>query len=117
MRGWLGVEAGFPPLSVEAELACEMAEALGRTGARLKEWWGEALALKELLAGARERGEEPPPDLLRAYREAQREARRWRYYLIVQREAIGFRHHAEVERRYPLEALGEPGRGAAARGV
>ncbi|MDA0999826.1 MAG: hypothetical protein O2807_04815 [bacterium] len=95
---------GFEPLRVERDIAEEMASTLGRLGERferscrkvweLKEGFDQSVAAAERLGGE-----------LNA---ALDEAERLRYYLIVQREAMGMRDHREVAKTYPLPQL--PGR-------
>ena len=114
------------PLPIEKEIEKEKAAALGRTGhklrgylLRLKEikgmWAEEEEALRRL--EARPGGSHPAPrwallqregslgrlrSLSEAYQSALQKAATYQYYLIVQREAIGFRSHRDVHRLYPL---------------
>ena len=86
-------------LALEAELNKERASGVGRT-ARLLELQLERCAKLRLeyrnASPVRQGGIE------REYAEAQAEAKKWQWYLMVQREAIGAMHHEDVERYYPL---------------
>jgi hypothetical protein len=96
---------------VESEIRKERAEALGRAGERL------ALALRSLclmrdevyaLESGRARpadGADPAEAAVRRrieYSALRQAAQRYRYYLVVQREAVGFRKHGDVDRLYPI---------------
>ncbi len=105
--------------SVQAEIEKEKAEALGRAGERL-EGALRALRLVRDEVEALESGRATPADPVasgeaarrrRAEHAAQRrQARQFHYFLIVQREAMGFRRHGDVDRLYPLpDPLGGPG--------
>ena len=94
---------GFARL--EKEIAGEKAAALGRAGERLEEAIAEA---HRIAASVREaRDAESRRRLLRAYDEARGRARRARMALLIQREAVGLRHHAIVEQQFP-EPPSEP---------
>lgn len=85
-------------LALEAELDRERAGALGRTGRLLELALETCQALRTSLEAAtgRERRR-----LIAEYREARAEAEKWRWYLTIQREAMGLRRHDDVERLYP----------------
>lgn len=104
---------------VQAEIEKEKAEALGRVGGRLE---AAILALRLLRdeVESLQSGRATPADSLapgeavarrRAEYAALREqARQYRHFLIVQREAIGFRKHSDVDRLFPVPGpLGGPG--------
>jgi len=99
---------GFPQLKVERDIAEEMANTLGRIGRefarRREEAWRAFQALGACPAGAGERRAALERDLQAALDHAER----YRYFLIVQREAMGLRDHAEVARKFPLPEI--PGR-------
>ncbi|HEY3067605.1 MAG TPA: hypothetical protein VGL09_17565, partial [Methylomirabilota bacterium] len=63
----------------------------------------EALAeerqLAAAVAGARDTAD--AERLARDHAAARRRARQARFALIVQREALGLRHHADVDRQFP----------------
>ncbi len=96
---------------IEAEIRQEKAESLGRAGERLENTLGELRLLRErLLWIAEDRlhtvptGQAIPAEIREGLA---KHARLWgaaqdlRYQLIVQREALGFRRHEEVDRQYP----------------
>ncbi|HWP35774.1 MAG TPA: hypothetical protein VNM66_09270 [Thermodesulfobacteriota bacterium] len=87
-------------LPVELEILREKAASLGRVGERLEASLARLAELGRRFAAAREETERAW--LAERYREEWARAARLRYYLIVQREAIGFRRHADVDRVYPL---------------
>lgn len=84
----------------EAELNKERAGALGNTARRLEAALEQCGALREALA--------KPTDaslrelLLRDYRAAREASEKQRWNLCAQREAMGLRHHAEVELHDPV---------------
>ena len=104
----------------EAEIIQERAEVLGRAGERL------ALALNQLKAiesiidikmeslsdpGSKSRRAELIGDIngeIRHYNEAREYAKLRYYYLIVTREAMGFRRHKSVEEVYSIPPKKKP---------
>lgn len=103
--------AGEALARIRAEIEREKAEALGLAGARLAEAIKALRFLRdevEALEGARATPADlPDPDKAAARRRAEyaalrREAQRYHHYLIVQREAMGFRKHGDVDRLYPV---------------
>ncbi|MBM4328475.1 MAG: hypothetical protein FJ118_15090 [Deltaproteobacteria bacterium] len=97
----------------EADIVKEMAEALGSTGLRLEEILEKldrlAAQVKPLIA-MRRHGLRGPESLdsdtinesIREYNilvDKAEDARRW---LLIQREACGFRIHRDVDRYYPI---------------
>ena len=103
---------------VQAEIEKEKAEALGRAGGRL-EGAIRALHLIREEVEALASGRASPVDPVGSaeaigrrrmeYAALQRQARQYRHYLIVQREACGFRKHADVDRLYRVPGpLGRP---------
>ncbi len=103
---------GFQPLAVEREIAEEMAATLGRIGAVFARSRERAWEAMEGWESCRAGEEKKKARRGRALWEALDEAERLRYFLIVQREALGLRSHEEVERKYPLPR--PPGRSPAA---
>jgi hypothetical protein len=84
---------------VQREILGEKAAALGRAGERLEQALAEERQLAAALAGTRD-----PADAERLARDhagACGRARQARLALIVQREALGLRHHADVDRQFP----------------
>ncbi len=102
----------FRPLAVEREIAEEKASALGRIGSAFSLRHQKAWEAWRAWERGRESGEGRGEGLERALGRAMDEAERYRYFLIVQREAMGLRNHAEVGRKYPLPRV--PGRPPAA---
>jgi hypothetical protein len=84
---------------LEREIVQEKAAALGRAGERLE----SALASARALGEALDTEQEPVrrAALLREYETARRQAATARLMLLVQREAIGLRHHRDVDRQFP----------------
>jgi hypothetical protein len=84
---------------VEKEIVQEKAATLGRAGERLEAALAGARAAAEALDA------EPDPArreaLLREYQAARRRAESARLILVIQREAIGLRHHRDVDRQFP----------------
>ncbi|MYA97817.1 MAG: hypothetical protein F4X91_15570 [Nitrospinae bacterium] len=98
----------FKPLAVEREIVEEMASTLGRIGSEFSKRHQRAWAAWRAWEKGGEFGEKIRQRLERALHHAMDEAERYRYFLIVQREAMGLRNHAEVNRKYPLPRV--PGR-------
>lgn len=88
------------PMPIDLEIAREKAASLGRVGERLEASLARLAELAQRFAGATDEGERSL--LARCYAEERSRAAKLRYYLVVQREAIGLRRHAEVDRVYPL---------------
>lgn len=81
------------------ELAAERAAALSRIARTLE---GLIAELDGLRSGVRSaRGEERLRTLER-YRDVRRRALEYRWYLDVQREAMGLRHHPAVDEHYTV---------------
>ena len=96
---------------VQAEIQREKAEALGRAGERLQGAIralrlirAEVEALEARMATPADRA--GPHDAIRRrraeYAALRQQARQYHQYLIVQREALGLRTHADVDRLYPV---------------
>ena len=112
--------AGEGLARVQAEIEKEKSEALGRAGERL-EGAIRALRLLGQEVGALEAGHATPADPVEPgeaverrraeYAALRRQARLYHHYLIVQREALGFRKHGDVDRLYPVPGplAGPPG--------
>jgi hypothetical protein len=87
------------PIAVEVELRSERAAALRRVGAKLEKLIGELQALDRSL--------DQLPESARGARLENREKLRseaelQRWYLIVQREAMGLTQHGDIDLQYPL---------------
>ena len=93
---------------INAEIAQEKAVALGRAGVRLEE------ALARVAAVGHRRDAAPDPEaearLLGEYETARVRVHHARLALLIQREAVGLRHHRIVDQQFP-----EPPRRAASR--
>jgi hypothetical protein len=82
------------------ELQEERAAALARISRRLERLLEQLQATREQLAHGREE------DRVRdAYRELHKQAVKYRWYLEVQREAIGLRQHQHLDEFYPIPPL------------
>jgi hypothetical protein len=81
------------------QLQEERAAALARISRRLEALIAQLQATREQIA--REEGEQRTRDVA-AYRQLHREAVKYRWYLEVQREAIGLRQHQQIDEFYRL---------------
>ena len=81
------------------ELQEERAAALARISRRLERLLDQLQATREQIA--RDRDEDRARNIA-AYRELHREAVKYRWYLEVQREAIGLRQHQHLDEFYPI---------------
>ena len=81
------------------ELQEERAAALARISRRLERLLEQLHATREQLAHGR--NEDRARDLA-AYRELHKEAVKYRWYLEVQREAIGLRQHQQLDEFYRI---------------
>lgn len=86
-------------VSLERELNEERAAALRRISGTLESLIAQLEARRERLQHIR--GDERRREL-DAYRELRKEAVRYRWYLEVQREALGLRHHRFLDEHYPI---------------
>ena len=84
------------------ELQEERAAALARISRRLERLLDQLQAVREQIAHARD---EDRARLAAAYRELHEQAVKYRWYLEVQREAIGLRHHQHLDEFYPIPPL------------
>ena len=84
---------------INAEIAQEKAAALGRAGERLE----AALAQVGALGRQLDAGPDPADHerLLGEYESARLRALHARLALVIQREAIGLRHHRIVDQQFP----------------
>jgi hypothetical protein len=93
---------------INEEIAQEKAVALGRAGERLEEALAHVAAVGCRLDAAPD--EHAEARLLNEYEAARVRAQRARLALLIQREAVGLRHHRIVDQQFP-----EPPRRAANR--
>ena len=84
------------------ELQEERAAARARISRRLERLLEQLQAAREQIARSRE--EDRARDI-EAYRELRQQAVKYRWYLEVQREAIGLRHHHRLDEFYPIPPL------------
>lgn len=84
---------------VDQEILAEKAAALGRAGERLEQALAEVAELAAVLASARTAAERER--LSQAYHEAWQRAAGARLALLIQREAVGLRHHHLVDQQFP----------------
>lgn len=84
---------------VEREIVHEKAATLSRAGERLEAALAAARALGHTLDAERDPARREA--LLREYEAARRQAVAARLMLVIQREAIGLRHHRDVDRQFP----------------
>ena len=84
---------------VEGEILAEKAATLGRAGERLEQALAEVTTLAAALHAAAE--PEARDRLAVQYEEARTRAARARLGLMIQREAVGLRHHRIVDQQYP----------------
>ena len=87
------------PLAIEVEIRKEKASALRRVAEKLESQLLELASLSERVARAKPVERER---LIAAHRLLRAEAEKQRWYLVVQREAMGLTRHDDVDRLYPL---------------
>jgi hypothetical protein len=88
---------GFERL--QEEIVREKAATLGRAGERLEAALATVRDLGQTLDAERDPARRAA--LLREYEAARRQAAAARQMLLIQREAIGLRHHRDVDRQFP----------------
>jgi hypothetical protein len=84
---------------IEREIVQEKSATLGRAGERLEAALAGASAAAEALEAERDPARRAA--LLREYEVARWRAASARLMLVIQREAIGLRHHRDVDRLFP----------------
>jgi hypothetical protein len=104
---------GFDPeaaTQAELDIMKEKAEALGRVGGRLDESLRRITIIEQRIAmlEGKRKGAREVNDLIREFNEVRQRARQYLHYLIIQREAIGFRRHANVTRMYQIPPQKRP---------
>ena len=85
--------------SLLKELQEERAAALARISRRLERLIAQLQLAREQIANSRD--EERDREIA-AYRELHKQAVKYRWYLEVQREAIGLRHHQRLDEFYRI---------------
>jgi hypothetical protein len=81
------------------ELQEERAAALARISRRLERLLAQLQATREQIAQARD---DDRARAVAAYRELHKQAVKYRWYLEVQREAVGIRQHQHLDEFYPI---------------
>jgi hypothetical protein len=106
----------------DLEILQERAEVLGRAGEKLSAALRNLNLIEEIIEDrlrsyleCKEQGNSPPKGALREinleirrYNEAREYAKLRLYYLIVTREAMGFRRNKTVEEQYPIPPKKKP---------
>ena len=87
--------------SLEREIASEIAYSLGRAAEKLEAALSQAQSTLAELEAAHPDAESRPA-LIHRYNDERSVAERRLRDLLIQREALGFRRHAELHERYPL---------------
>jgi hypothetical protein len=95
----IGGSRGESLRRTEREIAAEKAAALGRAGERLEQALADVAAAARRLDIAREPLERAR--LRQAYARAWDAAAAARLALLIQREALGLRHHRIVDQQFP----------------
>ena len=91
-------------LAIEVEIQSEKASALRRVASRLESLLAELEQTEKILRGSSGPGR---ARCVARHRELRAEAEKQRWYLIVQREAMGLRHHGDIYEMYRLPAAVE----------
>ena len=86
-------------LAIEVEIRREKVSALRRVGGHLEAVLSDLRALEEKLPAGESRDR---ARFVERHRALLAEAEKYRWYLIVQREAIGLTNHDDVLQQYPL---------------
>ena len=84
---------------IESELAAEKAAALARIAGTLEDLLRELASVREHLD---RQDDEQRQAALAAHERLRERARLYRWYLEVQREAIGLRRHEGLDELYPI---------------
>jgi flagellar motility protein MotE (MotC chaperone) len=94
------------PTRAELDIMKEKAETLGRTGAKLEQSLRRLRTLQEHIRILEKEGKDTPEvnALITEFNEVRGKALQHLHYLIVQREAMGFRRQANVQKMYKIPA-------------
>jgi hypothetical protein len=93
---------------VEEEFVREKAAALRRIGGHLEELVSELVRLRHLAAGLEGGARDELERARGTFRRVRKEAVRYRWYLEVQREAVGVRSHYRLDEIYPMPESLDP---------
>ncbi|RLA86123.1 MAG: hypothetical protein DRG31_01085 [Deltaproteobacteria bacterium] len=87
----------------EAEIVEEQAQALSRVSKRIEQYLNELGRLNsEIERSLREGDLKRANALIERFNETRQLAHKYLYFLVVQREAIGFRIHPDMSRIFPI---------------
>lgn len=86
-------------LAIEVEIRKEKVSALRRVGGKLESLLSELRALEAELPAPASRNR---AHFVERHRVLRAEAEKYRWYLTIQREAIGLTNHDDVHEQYPL---------------
>ncbi len=86
-------------LAIEVEIQSEKASAMRRVAQRLESLLAELEQTEQVLRGL---SGPTRARFVERHRELRAEAEKQRWYLIVQREAMGLRHHGDIDELYRL---------------
>jgi hypothetical protein len=102
MKGKKGRLDPQAPTRAELDIMKEKAEVLGQTGGRLEESLRRLRTLQEHIRILEAQGKDAPEvnALIGEFNEVREKAFQYLHYLIIQREAMGFRRHTSVQRMY-----------------
>jgi hypothetical protein len=92
------------PLAIETEILQERVATLARVARTLNAHLEDLYRAHDELLCA------PPdehPQQVQRFRELEELVRTWYWYLIVQREANGLRHHDGIAQHYPIPSVGD----------
>jgi hypothetical protein len=90
------------PLAIETEILHERSPPLARVARTLDAHLENLHLAHDALRCA---SPDERPQRVQRYRELEELVRTWYWYLIVQREANGLRHHHCIEKHYPIPSL------------
>jgi len=95
---------GTVPTEFELDIMKEKAEALGRTGRRLEECLNRLRFLEKKVGTMRQRGTwvSGVNAVIEEYNRVREDAVRFLKYLVIHREALGFRRHTVLEEMYAI---------------
>ncbi len=87
----------------EAEIIKEQAQALSRVSKRIEQYLNELGRLNsEIERSLREGDLERANGLIEQFNETRQLAHKYLYFLVVQREAVGFRIHPDMSKIFPI---------------
>ncbi|HEX8438781.1 hypothetical protein [Archangium sp.] len=88
-------------LAIEVEIQSEKASAMRRVARQLESLLAELEQTEQALHGL---SGPTRARFVERHRELRAEAEKQRWYLIIQREAMGLRHHGDIDELYRLPA-------------